>query len=186
MTSRQPDEVTVADIAATADMTSAAIYYHFSSKDEIFREGMDLFVTALIDQVTIALNQSRSSGEPVGEVMSGLVSWMDNRRHLATVYFATSSAQYSAVEVMRRRARATLTSSFQAYLCDVHPHVTHADAAVMAVGLLSLLETASTSWLRQDPDWMNLGSRRFLGVVAEVTQSLVQTSPRRRPPVPMV
>jgi len=178
MASRQPDEVTVADIAATADMTSAAIYYHFPSKDEILREGMEIFVTAFTDHVTSTLDQSRSSGEPVGEVVSKLVLWMDNWRPVATVYFATSSAQYSTIEVMRRRARALLVSKFRSYLCDVHPHVASADAAVMAVGLLSLLETSSTSWLRQDADWMNLGPRRFLGVVTEVSETLVRASSR--------
>jgi AcrR family transcriptional regulator len=180
MASRHPDEVTVADIAAAADMTSAAIYYHFPSKDEILREGMDAFASALTNEVTRAVDSSVSSGESVGEVIAGLVQWMDNWRLSATVYFAMSSAQYSAVEVTRRRTRELLVSTFRSYLKLVRVDATDAQVAVMAVGLLSLMETSSTSWLRQDADWLNLGSRRFLTTVAEIADSLTQAVPAER------
>ena len=34
-----PEDVTVADIAAAADMTAAAVYYHFPSKEHVLLEG---------------------------------------------------------------------------------------------------------------------------------------------------
>ena len=35
--------MTVADIAAAADMTTAAVYYHFPSKEHVLLEGLQLF-----------------------------------------------------------------------------------------------------------------------------------------------
>ena len=38
-----PESVTVADIAAAADMTAAAVYYHFPSKEHVLLEGLQDF-----------------------------------------------------------------------------------------------------------------------------------------------
>ena len=38
-----PEHVTVADIAAAADMTAAAVYYHFPSKEHVLLEGLQNF-----------------------------------------------------------------------------------------------------------------------------------------------
>ena len=38
-----PESVTVADIAAASDMTAAAVYYHFPSKEHVLLEGLQLF-----------------------------------------------------------------------------------------------------------------------------------------------
>ena len=42
-----PEHVTVADIAAAADMTAAAVYYHFPSKEHVLLEGLQLFTGAV-------------------------------------------------------------------------------------------------------------------------------------------
>jgi AcrR family transcriptional regulator len=38
--SQRSEAITVAEIAEAAGMTSAAVYYHFASKDDILLEGL--------------------------------------------------------------------------------------------------------------------------------------------------
>jgi AcrR family transcriptional regulator len=177
---RPLDEVTVADIAAAADMTSAAIYYHFVSKEDILREGLEQFTEALVTQTTQTLDAAPTEGKQVGDVLAGLVSWLDTERASATVYFSTSSGQSLAVEVIRRRTRGALVELFREYLSVARRDLSRAEAAVASVGLLALLETSSTAWLRQDADWLALGPRRFLETVAQLAESLVGP-PVRKP-----
>jgi hypothetical protein len=50
------------------------------------------------------------------------------------------------------------------------PKITAAEAAVVATALLSMIETAATSWLTEDESLTGLGRRRFL----EETQRLAE------------
>ena len=83
------DEVTGQDIARAVEMTSAAVYYHFASKEQILVEGMQQFGESLLEEIRTQLPQR---GDPdglaalVGRVMSGTVR---HRPH-ATVYFVNS------------------------------------------------------------------------------------------------
>ena len=45
------DTVTVADIAAAAEMTSAAIYYHYPSREEILLEGLREFAESYVGEI---------------------------------------------------------------------------------------------------------------------------------------
>src|SRR5215218_3624369 len=45
------DEVTVQDIASAVEMTPAAVYYHFASKEQILTEGMQLFADQLLAEI---------------------------------------------------------------------------------------------------------------------------------------
>src|SRR4249920_3338395 len=45
------DAITVADIAAAANMTAAAVYYHFPSKERVLLEGLQSFTRDYLAEV---------------------------------------------------------------------------------------------------------------------------------------
>ena len=167
------DDVTVADIAAAADMTLAAIYYHFASKEDILREGVEQFTRELTDEAAARLEAAAEAGDPPGAVLTGLLGWLDARRPAAIVYFATSAGQSQAVEVIRRRTRIEVIEQFAEYLRATRPDLSRTELGVAAVGLLSVLETAGTSWSIQDQDWLTLGPRSFLAAVESLAVRIV-------------
>ncbi len=175
LATRPIDDVTVADIAAAADMTLAAIYYHFASKEDILREGVEQFTEVLTQETAVRLGAAIDDGDPPGRVLTGLLGWLDARRPAATAYFATSAGQSLAVEVVRRRTRIELIELFAEYLHVARPDLSRTQVGVAAVGLLSVLETASTSWTMQDQEWLTLGPRAFLLEVESLADRIVGT-----------
>lgn len=173
LATRPIDDVTVADIAAAADMTSAAIYYHFASKEDILREGVEQFTVILTAEAAARLEAQAEADNPPGLVLAGLIGWFETRRAAATVYFATSAGQSLSVEVIRRRCRIDLIDLFSEHLRRARPQLSRAERGVAAVGLLSVLETASTSWAMQDDEWLTLGPRAFFETVEFLAQKLV-------------
>ncbi len=51
------DEVTVQDIATAVEMTPAAVYYHFASKEQILLEGMQQFANQLLEEIRTQIPQ---------------------------------------------------------------------------------------------------------------------------------
>lgn len=170
---RPLEDVTVADIATASGMTSTAIYYHFTSKEDILREGVEEFSDALASELGDRLERAEAELTTPGEVMVDMVNWLDTVIAPATVYFVMSSGQSISVEIVRRRTRGTLVTLLRSHLERMREDLTSAEAAVCAVGLLSLLETASTSWLNPDADRSTLGERRFLSTVADLTDAII-------------
>ncbi len=85
------DSVTVAEIAETAGMTSAAVYYHFASKDDILLEGLRGFGEGLVVQASRLQEDLAVDGTSIGQLPVRLLAWLDERRDDATVWFVTSA-----------------------------------------------------------------------------------------------
>ena len=157
------DVVTVSDIAQEADMTSAAIYYHFASKDEILLEGLRRFAD---DLVVEAHRLTELTGDdPVGGALLGLLEWLDSNRSAATVYFVTSAGLNLSVESLRRAIREELIPLFSLLVKQSRGRVPAAEVTIASTALISLLETAAASWLTEDAVVTTLGRRRFFSEV---------------------
>jgi AcrR family transcriptional regulator len=156
------DTVTVAEIAEAAGMTSAAVYYHFASKDDILLEGLRAFGEQLVAEAGRLQQEIAADGTSVGELPVRLIAWIDERRDDAKVWFVTSAGVSLLVEQLRRELRGELITILTRAAKAARPGVPLAEASVIAVGLLSLTETAASSWLTEDESVTGLGRRKFL------------------------
>ncbi|MFJ1970004.1 TetR/AcrR family transcriptional regulator [Streptomyces sp. NPDC087903] len=166
-----PDEVTVADIAARAEMTSAAVYYHFSSKDQVLVEGMRVFAAALREQVE-SLTEAHRPGSDIGPVVTGLVLWLSEHRSAATVFFVSSAGMSQEAEALRHEIRTQLLDELVRLVGKGREPVSEAEAAVIGLGVLALLETAAVSQVRGDDVYRSLGHRSFLHEVGRLAERI--------------
>lgn len=161
--SPRSDAITVAEIADAAGMTSAAVYYHFASKDDILLEGLRLVGEEMVAEARRAQHDIAVRHASIGELPVRLLEWMeDERRAGATVWYVKSSGISLAVEQLRRELRGDLITVLTRAAKAARPKITAAEAAVVATALLSLIETTATSWLTEDESLTGLGRRRFL------------------------
>ena len=154
------DEVTVQDVANAVDMTSAAVYYHFASKEQILLEGMARFRDDLLAEVRAGMPE-RGDTDGVRRIVEHLLSWVGRHRTPATVYFVNSIGLNLLVEALRRETRLELVGLLRDAVTAARGKLDRAEAGVIAVGLVSLIETAVASMLNQDASYRSLGTRRF-------------------------
>ena len=170
--SQRSETITVAHIAEAAGMTSAAVYYHFASKDDILLEGLRSIGEALVTEARRAQQDVAARQAPVGELLVRLLGWMEERRAESTVWFVKSSGVSLAVEQLRREVNGQLITVFTRAAKAARPKVPAAEAAVVATALLSLLETSATSWLTEDESLTGLGRKKFLDETARLAQRI--------------
>ena len=169
----RPESVTVADIAAAADMTAAAVYYHFPSKEHVLLEGLQGFVERYLATVR---DLTRTSTDPgwVERLIADLLEWLERNRTEATVYFAHSAGVDAAVEALRREAQIDqvllLSRAVRAHTAASRSSV---DPHVAAIGLVALIETAAASWLTQDDVFLGLGRRRYITETAALAERII-------------
>jgi AcrR family transcriptional regulator len=170
------NEVMVQDIAAAVEMTPAAVYYHFASKEQILVEGMQQFRDELLDLVREHLpEEGDESG--IRSLVTEIVSWVRTRRTYATVYYVNSMGLNMMVEALRRDTRAQLIDSFRIAVTAARGRTSPAEASVIAVGLVSLVETAIASMLNQDSSYRAIGAGRFPDEVAATADRMVGLTP---------
>ena len=75
--SPRSDAVTVAEIADAAGMTSAAVYYHFASKDDILLEGLRLVGDEMVAEARRAQQDIAARHASIGELPVRLLEWME-------------------------------------------------------------------------------------------------------------
>jgi AcrR family transcriptional regulator len=164
------DEVTVQDIASAVEMTSAAVYYHFASKEQILVEGMHRFSEAMLGQVRASM-PADGDANGVRALVTHLVSWAGRHRTEATVYFVSSIGLNLMVEAVRRETRLELIDLLRVAVRASRGATSKAETGVIAVALVSLVETSLASMLNQDAAFRSLGHRRFgheVGRLADV------------------
>ncbi|MGW0841711.1 TetR/AcrR family transcriptional regulator [Streptomyces sp. NPDC002787] len=166
-----PDEVTVADIASRAEMTSAAVYYHFSSKDQVLAAAMGAFATALRDQLE-AITEAHEPGSDVGAAVTTLLAWLGEHRSAATVFFVSSAGMSQEAETLRQESRTQLLNELVRLIRKARESVSDAEAAVIGLGLLALLETAAISQVRGDDVYRSLGHRFFVREVGDLAERI--------------
>lgn len=170
--SPRSDAVTVAEIAEAAGMTSAAVYYHFDSKDQILLEGLRTFGDELVVEARRTQQEVAAEGAPIGLVLPRLLCWLDEHRDAASVWFVSSGGVSLAVEQLRREVRNDLITVFTRGARVARPGVGAPEAAVVATALLALLETAAADWLTEDSSVQGLGQEGFLDETALLADSI--------------
>ena len=100
-----PEHVTVADIAAAADMTAAAVYYHFPSKEHVLLEGLQIFTRQYLATIRELARAGDDDEAGRGGSSPDLLDWLELTRTPATVYFAHSAGVDAAIEALRRETR---------------------------------------------------------------------------------
>jgi AcrR family transcriptional regulator len=161
------DEVTVQDIASAVEMTPAAVYYHFASKEQILTEGMQQFADLLLAEMANNLPEPESEGG-LGDLLTHVMAWTSRRRSHANVYFVNSIGLNLVVEALRRETRVQMIEVLSEAVRTVRGRLSRAEAGVIAVALVSLLETSIASLLNQDAAFRGLGARKFNAQVAAI------------------
>lgn len=169
-----PDRVTVADIAAAADMTAAAVYYHFPSKEHVLLEGLQVFTRSYLATVRELARAGEDSDGWAGRWVAGVLDWLEASRTPATVYFVHSAGIDAAIEALRRETRIEQVVVL-ARAVRVHTGVgkSSVEPEVAAIALVALIENAATSWLTQDSVFLGLGRRRFVTETATLAERIV-------------
>ena len=161
------DEVTVQDIANAVSMTPAAVYYHFASKEQILLEGMQNFRDEMLDEM-----RTFESSHSIAELVQHIVAWATRRRTAVTVYFVSSIGLNMMVEALRRETREEMVDIIDKQVRTIRGRISTAESAVIAVSLVSLIETSLASMVNQDAAYRGLGSRRFSAEVAAIGERI--------------
>jgi len=167
-----PDAISVADIAAQAGMTPAAFYYHFPSKDDLLNEIVSGFAQEWSAEVNARLEKAREPCD-IADLVSSMITWLDDHERRATVYFVTSVAATEKSEETRRATRKALFENAIACIGRVWPDGTPAKIAVAGVALIVLLEVSSRSRLQVDESYRGLGPVRFRAAAASLAKGLL-------------
>ena len=167
------EAITVADIAAAANMTAAAVYYHFPSKERVLLEGLQTFTREYLGEVR-RLSRETLDGRWIRGVVTELLEWLEEHRLAATVYFARSSGLDMTIEALRRQTRIEQVNVFmRAIRATATKPLSAPDVGVMAVGLVAVIETAAACWLTQDAVFRGLGRHRFLADAADLAERIL-------------
>jgi AcrR family transcriptional regulator len=168
-----PEHVTVADIAAAADMTAAAVYYHFPSKEHVLLEGLQGFTRRYVAAIRELACADGDRPWP-GRFMSDVLDWLARDRTTATVFFCHSSGVDAAIEALRREVRIEQIEVLARVIRQrAGTTRSNVEPEVAAIGLVSLIETGAKSWLTQDVVFLGLGERRFLAEMSTLASRLV-------------
>ena len=168
------EAITVADIAAAANMTAAAVYYHFPSKERVLLEGLQTFTHDYVSEVR-RLCRDTVDGAWIRSIVVDLLEWLEARRLAAIVYFARSSGLDMTIEALRRETRIEQVNVFmRAIRASAARPLPAPEVGVMAVGLVAVLETVAACWLTQDAVFRGLGRHRFLADAAELAERVVR------------
>ncbi len=163
------DEVTTGQIAEAASMTPAAVYYHFASKDQILVECVRDFAAEFVARA----RGLGASGAPLDTFMMELVEAVRSQRRAAKVFFIGSAGVSLVAENHRREVRSELGELLSEVARRERPEIAPAEAAVIGVGLVSLLEVSVVSMLATDDAFCAIGARRMSGVVVALARHLV-------------
>lgn len=169
------DEVTVQDIASSVEMTPAAVYYHFASKEHILVEGMELFRDGLIEQVCENL-PDKDDEAGIRTLFANTMKWASERKTPALVYFVSSIGLNLMVEAVRRETRLRLIEELRPAVKAVRGSLPRAEVGVICVALVSLLETALASMLTEDAAYRGLGVKKFSLEVGAIADRLAGVS----------
>jgi AcrR family transcriptional regulator len=163
------DEVTVGDIAEAAEMTPAAVYYHFAGKEQILLEG----TRAYSDELLAEAKRLVELGVPVDALMVAMLEFVRKRRTPGVVFFIASSGLNLPMEAHRKTVRAELSELFAEAARRSRDRLSKAEAGVMGAALVSLLEVSAVSVLARDTALKSVGARQLPAVVAGLANRIV-------------
>lgn len=167
----QADAVTIADIAAAARMTPAAIYYHYASRDAILLEGFQGVSQTYRAAIDAGVDRVKA-GESIGCIAGEIMTWAKSSPG-ARAYVLSASGLSSAVEGVLRHDRIHAVEQLRVAVKAARPGVRAAEASVLAVALLSLTEAAVASMLTLDRARKGLSETRFRLEVEALAEGVI-------------
>ncbi len=99
---------------------------------------------------------------------------MGEHRSAATVFFVSSAGMSQDAEALRQESRTEVLDELVRLIRKAHGSVSDAEAAVIGLGLLALLETAAISQVRGDDVYRSLGHRAFVREVGELAERIAE------------
>jgi AcrR family transcriptional regulator len=162
--------VKVADIAALADLTAAAVHYHFDGKEQILLEAMREFSEELLTKARDLVEAEAD----IETIFNQLLAFMRSKRTAATVFYVSSTGLNLSFEAHRKLVRADLAELFEQAVRADRKRRSRAEVGVMAATLVSVLEVAATTTLRNDEAARVLGTRRLGDVVAAIAARVIE------------
>lgn len=174
--SRPVDSVTVADIAAAAEMTSAAIYYHYPSREEILLEGLREFAAEYVGEIERIALEVVIPARNMGSLVEPLVAWLSDNRTSSTVYFVQSRGASQQVEAIRRSNALVLIPVLSAAAKKARGKLSAAEASVVAVAMIAQIEIFASAFLSEDRSFTTLGRRRFIQSGTDLADRIAGTT----------
>jgi AcrR family transcriptional regulator len=141
------EDISVADIAAAANLTAAALYYHYPTKEDVLLDGLTGFADVLIEQVSVFL--FRNNGSPQGLPLH-LLDWLAQHHDSAVVWFVHSNGLSIAVEACRRATNDRLLTEIINAVRSTSRGFSLPHASVIAAALLAEVEVSARAWLVND------------------------------------
>jgi hypothetical protein len=93
------------------------------------------------------------------------------------VYFVNSIGLNLMVEALRRETRVEMVELLRVAVKSVRGRLSGAEAGVIAVALVSLIETSLASMLNQDAAYRGLGAGKFNSQVAAIGNRIAGVDP---------
>lgn len=171
------DTVTVADIANSAEMTSAAIYYHYPSREEILLEGLREFAEIYVNEVERLATEEAVPAARMGAVVEPFVRWLAENRTRATVYFVQSRGASQQVEAIRRENALVLIPILGRAAKKARGKLSAAEAGVIASALIAELEIFASAFLSEDRSFRTLGRAKFIAAGIALADRIGGTAP---------
>jgi AcrR family transcriptional regulator len=151
--------MTMTGIAERAGVTAGAVYYHFSSKDDLLAEIM----RTTGEEVVLALSPEPDQSDLTAAFaqVSRVVDWAVSHRQLGHFYFGVSLGASPRVEEIRRANEVQLCHRWAAILVGPDPVETRV-CALALLGLFGEIVASIVDPRRGDIDtpnsaWRNAG-----------------------------
>jgi AcrR family transcriptional regulator len=169
-----PAPVTVADIAAEAKMTAAAVYYHYATKEDIIVDGLTAFAAAISEEVSSFLRDE--NGSPA-DLSVHLLDWFGQDRDTAAVWFAHSNGLSTVVEALRRATNEFLIAELVKSVRAHHREISLPHASVVAAALISAIEISARAWLVREDTLVQGREDEFRGALAALGSKILASPP---------
>ena len=153
-------------------MTPPAVYYHYPSKEAVLLDGFQKLGTGYLGAVERAAERARLTGR-MGQIATEVLAWAEETPH-ACAYFLAGPDLTPAVSALLHEHRVqAVTLLHEAMLRAPGRPTAAGGAGVLAVALLSLLETAITARCEGDRSVRGLGRDNFADEVASIIEVIV-------------
>jgi AcrR family transcriptional regulator len=144
-TTRPVEQVSAADIAHEAGMTSAALYYHYRSKDELLVESIRSYGEEIVRRIKDEHRRHRDEADGLRSVVRGvLLRVLVEDAAASHLYFVTASGLNLQVENLRREQRGEMVTTMRKVVRHHLPTMSAPEAGVVAAAVVSLVEVAAS------------------------------------------
>ena len=153
-------------------MTSAALYYHYATKEEILLHGLTSFAEDFAAEASAYLN---SDDAAVHNLVVHLLGWMQDQRDAAAVWFAHSDGLSTAVEAVRRTTNESVLGDVIKAVRRAKPQYPLPHASVVAAALMAQIDVCARAWLANDEQCSGVSEDDFRTAVAGLSARIIST-----------